>query len=110
MSRQGPKESLSTVLPSAVRVTPGLNGPSVWRRHHAPIARFVCRSVNQYCHRTVRTIAGFLPLNGSALNNPSTLGLASSNRSSVSTTHGDVSHGASDANQRFQSKRGWYGP
>src|SRR5690348_4786634 len=32
--------------------------PSSWRRHHAPMRRFVSRSVNQYRHRTVRTSAG----------------------------------------------------
>src|SRR6266480_1601981 len=92
--------------PSAARVTMGLKGPSSLRRHHAPVLRFVARSVNQYCHSTVLTIDGGFPLKGSALNSFSTLGLPSIKRSSVNTTHGDLCHDASEANHRFQSKRG----
>src|SRR3954470_12528652 len=94
-------------FPRASRWTGGLNAPSSSRRHQAPLARFVGMSVNQYCDITVLTIEGGLPLNGSARNNDSTLALPSSRRCSVRTTHGFCSHGASDANHKFQSKRGW---
>src|SRR6266480_7786584 len=92
--------------PSFPRVTDGLNGPISSRLHHAPVFLFVARSVNQYCHSSVLTMSGGLPLNGSSRNKPSTLGLPSISRSSVSTTQGFSSHGTSEANHRFQSKRG----
>src|SRR3954468_14924314 len=96
----------NTEFADAPRSTGGLNGPSSWRRHHAPVRRFVSTSVNQYCHKIVLSITGGLPLNGSDWNNDNTLGLPSSSRCSVRTTHGFCCHGASEANHRFQSKRG----
>src|SRR3954469_1079262 len=98
---------LSLELPCASCWTGGLNAPSSSRRHQVPVARFVGTSVNQYCDITVLTIDGGLPLNGSARNNDSTLGLPSRRRCSVRTTHGFCSHGRGDANHKFQPKRGW---
>src|SRR5204862_8160460 len=97
---------LTTGVPSMPRVADGLNGPSSCRRHQAPVLFFVERSVNQYCHNIVLTIAGGLPRNGSFRNRPATSGLPSSKRSSVKTTHGFACHESRDANHRFHSKRG----
>src|SRR5437764_3255032 len=89
-----------------VSPTTPVNNPSSFRRHHAPVRRFVSRSVNQYCHFTARTNDGGALGNGLFRNRCSTLGLFSSRRCCASTTQLDCSHGPSDANQRFHSNLG----
>src|SRR5262249_47878183 len=97
------------IFPSAVRCSVGEYKPLYSQRHHAPVDRLVARSVNQYCQITARTCIGGALENG--LNRKSARMSVLLRRSccSVRTTKGFSRQPPREANQRFHSKRGWYG-
>src|SRR6185312_17507932 len=66
--------------PTDYKVRGGTNAPKSCRRHHAPVRFFVSQSVNQYCQRTARTIAGGFAAKGVLRKSDSTCGEPSSSR------------------------------
>src|SRR5512133_4240692 len=99
----------TTVSFPSSKVSVGAYVPRNSRFHQLPVARFSLIEVNQYCHNTARTCFGGAEANGFPRNSARTSGLLLRSRSSVLATNMLSRHVPSDANHRFQSKRGWYG-
>ena len=92
--------------PSAAIVNSGAYSPRYSRRHQSPVRRFSPSVVNQYCQITARTYRGGVCAKGFPRKSASTSPSPTSRRSSVSGTISFSRQPPSDANHRFQSKRG----
>src|SRR5256885_934889 len=98
--------SVTLILPSASRCKVGAYNPTNCRCHHIPVCRFSAMVVNQYCQSTARTWVGGWRGKGLPAKRASTSASFSSSRTSVLGTIGYSRHEPSEANHKFQSKRG----
>src|SRR5215467_10934003 len=98
--------STTVIFPSGARSRVGAYRPKYCRRHQFPVARFSAIDVNQYCQSTARICWGASCENGLPANSDRTSLSFMSSLISVFGTIGDSRQELSDANHRFQSKRG----
>src|SRR5436309_4986059 len=98
--------SKTAILPSGCRSNVGAYRPSCCLLHHVPCERFSAGVVNQYCQITARICRGGACGNGFPEKSSSTSASPRSKLCSVRTTMGSWRHELSDANHKFQSKRG----
>src|SRR5581483_548567 len=100
----------TVIDPSAWRSSRGPNSPTSSRFHQSPVRARSARVVNQYSYFTTRMYRGGRPAKGSLRKSASTLGSFWRTLALVSTRNPHSSQTrSSEQNQRFQSKRGWYG-